>query len=205
MPPSSRRVRPSTGAEKLDALRWDERLLLQAQLQHDKKLAVRFWPRLVELVDYQIAEPAKSLSFDALWHEKLAGRRLDAKTWAALQEWIIVEYRAGRWWMLLGESSPCRPGMSVYVFQPLRGGPSSVPLATFESELDGRVSFFTRPDRYRIKPAGLEALPPKKDFFNEALFPSPVEAIARQAKRTAKDNELSTRGFSFHMAVVPGK
>lgn len=208
--------------KKLDALRWDQRLLVQAQLQHDKELAVRFWPRLVELVDYQVVEPAKSSAFEALWHDNLAGRRLDATTWAALQDWIVAESRTGRWWLLIGESSPCRPGVSLYLFQPAGKpplephdkrpsqadgkAPANPPGPAFESELDGRVSFFTRPERYYIKPTGLERVPPKKDdFVDQSQFPSPVEALAQQAKRTAKDNEVSTRGFSFHMVAVPGK
>jgi hypothetical protein len=192
--------------KRLDALRWDQRLLVQVEAKHDNEFAVRLWPRLVEFVDYQIAAPAKSASFDALWRDKLADHNLDATTWAVLGDWVVAEARADRWWMLIGESSPCRPGVSLYAFQARRKRPANSPFPTFEAEIDGRISFFTRPDRGRITPTGLEPLPAKKDdFVDYSKYPTPVEALALQSKRTAKDHELNTRGFTFHMMALPGK
>jgi hypothetical protein len=186
----------------LDALPWDQRLLVQAQLNHDKELAIRFWPRLVELVDYQFAEPAKSPTFERLWRDKLAGHNLDGATWEALRDWVVVEAAAGRWWLVIGESSPCRPGVSLFVFPNHERRPTPSGAPEFLAELDGRHSMSVRVERDKITPAGLKYLPPDG---NDLGYPTPAEALARQAKRTARDKHVNTHRFQFHMVAVPGK
>ena len=188
--------------KQLAALRWDERLLVQAQLQHDGQLAVRFWPRLVELVDYQFAEPAKSATFETLWRDKLAGHNLDGPTWAGLRDWVAAEAAAGRWWLVIGESFPCRPGVSLFVFPSPHQGPTPSGAPELVAELDGGYSMSARLERDKITSAGLKYLPPDGPDLG---YPTPPEALARQAKLTAKGNRVNTRGFHFQMVAMPGK
>jgi hypothetical protein len=99
----------------LASLPWEERLMLLKEETYDKKLPIHIWPRLIQFVDWTGADKSKPDSFGKLWQEKLAGKTLDQQSWQAINEWLVSEARAQRYWSIVGESSPARPGISLYV------------------------------------------------------------------------------------------
>jgi hypothetical protein len=190
---------------ELATLRWDQRLLVQVEARRDPQFALRLWPRMIELVDYQVADSRQAAAFAPLWRDKLTGHNLDATTWAALRDFVVSEARADRWWVIFGETSPCRPGITLSLFPGRPKKPSDHPFPIFDGEVDGRVCFFAKPERFRITSTGLDPLGPDKDEFYNAKDPSPIEALERQSKRTVNDKPLSERGFDFYMLALPAK
>lgn len=189
--------------KRLDALPWNERLMLLAEAKRDKKFAFRLWPRLVEFVDWTGPAINQPASFAEVWRDKIAGKKLDDATWEALQAWIVAEALAGRYWTIVGESSPVRPGISVFILRTWSelGNEYAVPVLRTHSRSDG-ISLYTRGESFRIAADKLEEFVTEKESRFEKL-PRPIRAIMEQNARQEGDQDFCDEGFTFQMIVLP--
>lgn len=191
--------------KQLDALPWNERLMLLTEAKRDPKFAFRMWPRLVEFVDWTGVAKNEPASFVELWRDKLAGKKLEEATWQALQDWIVAEARGNRYWMIVGETSPVRPGISLYILP----APSEVakneyalPELRTHIQSDG-ISIYTKIERFRISAGTLEEVVTKEERERFKTLPRPILAIMEQNAKQEGDEELCTDGFTMRMTVLP--
>lgn len=191
--------------KQLANLPWSERLMLMAEAKRDKKLAFRMWKRLVEFVDWTGAAPNKPNSFAEVWRNMLAGEKLSAATWQALQDWIVAEARAGRYWTIVGETSPVRPGISLFVLptSPQVRGDYAVPELHTGIRSDG-IMLFPERERFRITSDKLEAIIKERNKELSAR-PTPIAAIVEQNAKQQGDEELCDEGFALRLIVLPPK
>lgn len=189
--------------KQLAALPWNEQLMLLAEMKRDPKLAFRMWPRLVEFIDWTGATKDEPASFVDVWRDKLAGKKLEEATWQALQDWIVAEARAGRYWMIAGETSPVRPGISLYILPtpPEARKEYAAPELRTHIQSDG-ISIYSRIERFRIAAHGLEEIVAKEDERPTTL-PHPIRAIMEQNAKREGDQDLCNDGFTLRMVVVP--
>lgn len=191
--------------KQLSSLPWNERLMLMAEAKRDKKLAFRMWQRLVEFVDWTGETPNKPDSFADVWRDKLAGQKLSAATWQALQDWIVAEARVRRYWTLVGETSPVRPGISLFVLStslPVRGD-SAVPELRTGIRSDG-IMLLPERERFRITADKLEAIVKERDK-EFPTRPTPIAAIVEQYTKQEAGEELCDEGFALWLVVLPPK
>lgn len=98
--------------QRMQALRWDERLLLCEQATQDEAFAQSLWPHMLRWMDLRKAEKLPE-SFQQIWREVCQTHSLDVKSFTALQTWIMQEASAGRLWAIVAESSPASPGLTL--------------------------------------------------------------------------------------------
>jgi hypothetical protein len=128
---------------------------------------------------------------------------LEEATWQTLQDWIVAEARGNRYWMLVGETSPVRPGISLYVL-PAPSEPrneNAVPDLRTHIQSDG-ISIYTRIERFRIGANALKEVVTKEEERFKTL-PRPILAIMEQNAKQEGDEELCTDGFTLQMIVLP--
>lgn len=191
---------------QLASLRWDQRLLAQGEVEKNREFALRLWPRLMEFVEWSGATANEPASFAALWQNELAGRSIDEKTWKSLQDWLVAEARAQRYWTVIGESFPIRPGLTLYVLR--TSSKDNEPEARQEdavlrTNVGGGYSFYSQVERLRITADGVEEIAAAPNDGPPPGTPKPLEALRRQGTLTEKDRGRATNGFVLRMMVIP--
>ncbi len=191
--------------KQLSAMPWDKRILFQAQAERDSELGVRVWSRMMELVEWQHAESNCPAGFGKLWEDQLAKKKLDETTWAALRNWILAEAKAERYWSIIGDTSPCRPGITLYVLPSPTQFTSDGKQSVLKIQLAGKMFFESEKESYRITASGLARIPsPADNSVPNVKWPSPIEAIATQSQSTANDMPRVS-GLMVDMFVMPPK
>lgn len=190
--------------KKLERLSWDQRLLLQAKASNDSKFAHSMWPRLIEFVDWNAASQGEPASFATLWRENLADRKLDASTWRSLQDWLVSEAKEDRYWTIVGESYPIRPGITLNILLSSKRSDQQNPQPILENCLEsGGLSPSARRESFQIGADGLDEIEIEDDRSGRATLPRPIEAIKAQSAKTFDDDWPCDHGYSFAMIVVP--
>lgn len=188
--------------KKLEPLRWNQRLLMQAEATKDQKFAARLWPRLIEFVDWTGATPGQPASFAALWRDKMVGHKLDDTTWRALQDWLVSEARAGRYWSIVGESYPVWPGISLYVLPTSSRADEADAHPILDGYINFGIGFSAKGESFRIAADGLQEFVLERDELGKD-WPPPMAAIKKQNAKTEDDRDLCDRGFTLLMIVFP--
>lgn len=191
---------------RLELLSWQDRLLVHAHAKRNRGFAERMWPLLLQFVDYRGGSSELKLpdSFVTLWTEQLAGEELAIDTWKAMQNWMASEEREGRAWHVVGQSFPCRPGITLHVFAAEPYPQATKPEPEVPHTLEVRLFLGTRigEARYQVVPDGVELVEADDDEQAENALPPPVELLGE-----TRDDASSWQRYDevlFYLRAPPG-
>lgn len=188
--------------KKLEPMRWDRQLLLQSQAKKDSNFANHIWSRLVEFVDWTGASPGEPKSFEIVWRDKIAGRKLDESTWRALQSWLISEANDQRYWTIVAESHPVRPGITVNVHPTKMLGDTKNSHPVLLNYIRSGGLSLGKKESFQIVSNKLHEFVLDDEKDNQDRL-RPLAAITERLKGKADDQLFSDRGFVLRMIVLP--
>lgn len=100
--------------KRMNALKWDQRLMISVSARDDEAFSARLWPHMIEWMEFADAEHAPPQT-RKIWKELCEGKVLNLASCTALRDWVRDEAAAGRYWTVVAESFPHEPGLTLHV------------------------------------------------------------------------------------------
>ncbi len=100
--------------KRMNALKWDQRLMIAESTRDDEVFSARLWPHMIEWMEFADAEHAP-MQARKIWKELCEGKVLNLASCTALRDWVRDEAAAGRYWTVVAESFPHEPGLTLHV------------------------------------------------------------------------------------------